>query len=69
MPKERERFFDHFSYFRKVLNGLKCSFFDESLKYLLYNFSKLFIHLLHHKSLPKISLNFVNLISNDKTKK
>ena len=40
--------------------GLKRSHFDGSLKYLLYNSSNLYVHLLHHDSLPKIFRNSVN---------
>ena len=49
-------FLDHFFVFSLDFKfGLKCSYFDGSLKYLLYKLSKLHVHLLHHKSL-KISL-------------
>ena len=63
MPKERERVFQslHRIFARSEI-GLKCSYFDGLLKYLLYNSSKLHVHLLHHKSFPKISLNSFNLI-------
>ena len=40
---------------------------DVSLKYLLYYYSKLQVHL-HRQSLLKISVNFFNLIFNDKTR-
>ena len=60
-----EQFWTWLSYARI---GLKCSYFDGSLKYLWYWTLELHVHLLHHKSLPNMSLNSFNLIFNDKTK-
>ena len=66
-------------YFQPFLKMLFCdirqvfpdriTFFEESIEYLIYNFSKSHVHLLHHLPLLKISLNSFNLNFNDLNKK